>query len=285
MKRNIRNRITPEQLHKDLATRSFGRIFFSFPQVTSTNDVALYLAEGGAPEGTVVSAEIQTKGRGRQGRSWVLTEGKALAFSIVLRPKVHDDEVAKFTLAAAVGVAKAIEDYHLKPQIKWPNDLLLKGRKVCGILTEMGTKKDKISSVILGIGINLHQGAGDFPKELRKIATSLYLAGGQKPNRAAFFQRLLLRLEETFHWASEGRFQKVLAEWRKRSAVLGRQIKVHQAHHSFYGQAVDVDEKGALLVRTDQGMVERITAGDVQLLKLEVRSEELETKSLRTANL
>jgi BirA family transcriptional regulator, biotin operon repressor / biotin---[acetyl-CoA-carboxylase] ligase len=266
--KNIRSRITPERFQRGLSTRVFGRIFLSFTKVTSTNDVALYLAEGGAPEGTVVSAENQTKGRGRQGRSWVMTEDKALAFSIVLRPKVHADEVAKFTLAAAVGVARCIEDYRLKPQIKWPNDLLLKGKKVCGILTEMGPKKDKMPSVILGIGINLHQGNGDFPKELRKTATSVYLAGGQKPERTAFFQRLLLRLEEACHWASDGRFQKVLAEWRKRSAVLGRQIKVQQAHHCFYGQAVDVDEKGALLVRTDQGMVERITAGDVQLLQI-----------------
>ena len=268
MKKNTQNRITPERFRRGLATRTFGRIFFSFTKVTSTNDVALYLAEGGAPEGTVVSAEIQTRGRGRQGRSWVMNEGKALAFSVVLRPKVHADEAAKFTLAAAVGVARCIEDYRLKPQIKWPNDLLLKGKKVCGILTEMGPKKDKLPSLILGIGINLHQGNGDFPKELRKTAASLFPEGGQKPDRTAFFQRLLLRLEEACHWVSEGRFQKVLVEWRKRSAISGCQIKVSQAHHCFYGQAVDVDEKGALLVRTDQGMVERITAGDVQTLQI-----------------
>ena len=268
MRKNDRRRITPEKMRRGLSARVFGRTIFCFPKVTSTNDVALYLAEGGAPEGTVVSAETQTKGRGRQGRSWVLTEGKALAFSVILRPKAHADEISGFTLAAGVGVARAIEDLRLKPQIKWPNDILLKGRKVCGILTEMSPKKDKMPPVILGIGINLHQVAGDFPKELRKTAGSLYMACGKKPDRVVFFQKLLFRLEEACLWASEGRFQKVLTEWRKRSLLLGRQVKVIQAHRSFFGHAVDVDEKGALLIRTDQGMIERITAGDVQLLQI-----------------
>jgi BirA family biotin operon repressor/biotin-[acetyl-CoA-carboxylase] ligase len=165
------------------------------------------------------------------------------------------------TLAAAVAVAKTLEEFRFKPQIKWPNDLLLDGKKVCGILTEMGPKKDKMISVVLGIGINMNQTTRDFPTELKEIATSLYRFSGRKINREVFFQKLLTRLEETHHWVAERRFSKVLSEWRQRSATLGRQVKVIHAYHVLYGQAVDVDEKGALLVRNDTGL------GDVQILQ------------------
>jgi len=135
-------------------------------------------------------------------------------------------------------------------------------------LTEMGPKKDKMLSAVLGIGVNLNQSSKDFPAALRKTATSLYRASGRKVDRVRFFQRLLVHLEETYRWVAERRFSKVLSEWRKRSDSLGRQVKVTQGNHHFYGQAVDVDEKGALLVRNDWGMTERVTSGDVETLKL-----------------
>lgn len=257
----------PEQILKGLKTKSFGRNLLCLEKTTSTNDVVADLAQQGAPEGTVVAAETQTKGRGRQGRRWNSTEGRSLSFSVLLLPKLHADELSEITLAAAVAVAKTLEDFHFKPQIKWPNDLLLEGRKVCGILTEMGTKKDKMTPVVLGIGINLNQSARDFPKELGGIATSLYRVSGRKTDRARFFQKLLFHLEETYHWVSERNFPKVLADWRKRAVTLGQQVKVVQGHHVFYGHVVDADEKGALLVRNDLGMVERVTSGDVQILQ------------------
>ncbi len=256
----------PEQILKGLKTKSFGRNLLWLEKTTSTNDVVAELARQGALEGTVVAAETQTKGRGRQGRRWSSAAGKSLAFSILLRPKLHADELPEITLATAVAVAKTLEDFHFKPRIKWPNDLLLGGRKVCGILTEMGPKKDKMASVVLGIGINLNQTARDFPKELGGVATSLYRVSGRKINRARFFQKLLFYIEEAYHKVSERHFSRVLAEWRKRSSTLGRQVKVTQSHHVFYGHVVDADEKGALLVRTDLGMIERVTSGDVEIL-------------------
>ena len=133
--------LTPAMILTGLKTRHFGRNLLCLEKTTSTNDVVAELARQGAPEGTVVAAEMQNKGRGRQGRRWNSTEGKSLAFSILLRPNLHADELSEITLAAAVAVAKTLEDFHFKPQIKWPNDLLLDGRKVCGILTEIGPKK------------------------------------------------------------------------------------------------------------------------------------------------
>lgn len=246
-----------------------------FERVTSTNDVILKLAEAGCLEGTVVTAEFQTRGRGRQGRRWVQTREKALAFSLLLRPKLHPDELSEITLAASVAVAKTLENFKFKPQIKWPNDLLLGGRKVCGILTELGPKKDKMTPVILGIGINLNQTTKDFPRELRGTATSLYRFSGRRVERVRFLQILLFQLEETFHWVTDRNFSKVLTEWRKRSATLGQQVKVTQAHHLFYGQVADIDEKGALLVRNDVGIMERVTSGDVEVLLPEPKKRNL----------
>jgi BirA family transcriptional regulator, biotin operon repressor / biotin---[acetyl-CoA-carboxylase] ligase len=264
-------RMTPEAVLKGLKTRVLGRSLLCLEKTTSTNDVILELARQGALEGTTVTADIQTQGRGRQGRKWTQTQGKGLAFSLLLRPKLHSDELPEITLAAAVAVAKTVESFRLKPQIKWPNDLLLGGRKVCGILTEMGTKKDKMASVVLGIGVNLNQTTQDFPRELRGIATSFYRFSGRKVDRARFLQVLLGHLEETYHWVGERRFSKVLAEWRKRAVTLGRQVKVTQAHHVFYGQVMDIDEKGALLVRKDSGIVERVTSGDVEVVPVKPR--------------
>lgn len=258
----------PEDVLKGLKTRSFGQNLLCLERTTSTNDVVAELARQGAPEGTVVAAETQTKGRGRHGRRWVSTPGKSLAFSLLLPTNLHADEFPEITLAASVAVSKTLEDFHFKPLIKWPNDVLLEGRKVCGILTERGFKKDRMATVVLGIGINLNQSARDFPRELRETATSLYLVSGRKADRVRLFQKILFHLEEIYHRVAERRFSKVLPEWRLRAATLGCQVKVIQGQHVFYGQAIDADEKGALLVRNDLGIVERVTSGDVQILQL-----------------
>jgi len=257
-----------ENILKGLKTRCFGQSILCLEKVGSTNDIILKMAEEGAPEGLVALAEAQTKGRGRQGRSWSSASGKSLTFSLLLRPKIRTEEFSEITLAAAVAIAKTLEDYRFQPRIKWPNDLLLKEKKVCGILTEWGPPRDKMASLVLGVGLNLNQGAKDFPRALRSGATSLYRFSGKKVDRVRFLQSLLIHLEETYGWVTQRRFSKVLSEWRKRSDTLGRQVKLTQGSRIFYGQAVDLDEKGALLVRTDTGIIERVTSGDVQLLKI-----------------
>ena len=256
-------KLTPEAVLAGLKTRLFGRSLLCLDKTTSTNDVLLELAGQGASEGTTVTAETQTQGRGRQGRGWFQAQGKGLAFSILLRPKLQPDELSEITLAAAVAVAMTLEDFGFKPRIKWPNDLLLEGRKVCGILTEMGPKKDKMTCVVLGIGVNINHGSRDFPGELKGTATSLFKISGRKIKRSKFLQKLLNHLEETYRWVSDRRFSRVLVEWRKRTVTLGKQVKVTQGHRSFYGQVTDIDEKGALLVRNDIGIIEKVTSGDV----------------------
>ncbi len=265
----------PEVFWKGLKTRSFGRSILFLGEVGSTNDIARRLAEEGAPEGTVVTAESQTQGRGRRGRPWASTPGKSLLFSIVLRPKLPPDELPKITLAAAVAVARTCRTFRIKAGIKWPNDLLVDGRKLCGILTETAPKKDKMTPVVLGIGINLHQTTRDFLKELRPIATSCFLATGRKVKNALFFQELLRELESTYGWLTNGDLDRVLLEWRKNSVSLGKRVKVTQANGVFVGEAFDIDGIGALLVKTGMGKVERVLSGDVEVL---------ETKNFKKTN-
>jgi BirA family biotin operon repressor/biotin-[acetyl-CoA-carboxylase] ligase len=256
---------------KGLKTKKFGRSFYSFSEVTSTNDVASLLIHNDAPEGTLVTAEAQIKGRGRQGRVWTTSQGKALAFSLVLKPKVSVQEIPGITLAAVVAVAQTLEEFGLKPQIKWPNDLLLKGKKVCGILTEMGPKHDKMQTVILGIGINLNQATKDFPVEIRSLATSVLRSSGKSVDRVVFLQKLMRRLETVYGWVNQKDFSKVLTEWRKRSVTLGQMVKVSQATKSFEGHVVDVDSRGFLLVKDKQNQIQTILSGDVAILKSKKR--------------
>ncbi len=267
--KNYPKALTPETLRKGLSTRFFGKPFYCFNELTSTNDLASELARGGASEGTTILAEIQTKGRGRHGRKWVSQPGKSLTFSIVLRPTLSQDRFGELTLTAAVGVARALEKFGFHPAIKWPNDVLLSGRKVCGILTETGPKKDKMTSAILGIGLNLSQVLKNFPLELRETATSLRMqTKGKIPPREVLLQQIMHQLEESYEWVKEGKFHRVLTEWRKRSSLTGKQVRVVLSGRSIYAQVLDVDERGALLVRTDVGTVEKLTAGEVETLRL-----------------
>ena len=261
----------PQEILQGLTTKTFGRNCLCLDKTNSTNDVALHLAQEGASEGTLVTAETQTRGRGRQGREWSSAAGRSLAFSILLWPKLQAEELPEITLAAAVAVARTLEAHHFKPEIKWPNDLLLRGRKVCGILTESGPRKGKMIPVILGVGINVNLRRGDFPQTLRGLATSLYLEKRRKLDRAGLLRDLLTNLEETYQWVIDRKFQKVLTQWKMRSVTLGRQVRVTQGPKRFYGQALDLDEKGALLLRNDLGMIERVTSGDVEGMVLKKR--------------
>ncbi|HET9870438.1 MAG TPA: biotin--[acetyl-CoA-carboxylase] ligase, partial [bacterium] len=265
------DRLYPERLMRGLETDRLGRELQSFQTIGSTNDRALQLGEKGAADGTVLVADRQTRGRGRRGRAWALAEDKGLAFSVILRPALPAAEAPGLTLAAAVAVARTLEEWKVRPRIKWPNDLFLGGRKVCGILTETRGREDKINFAVVGVGVNLNQAAGDFPPELRATATSLFRHRGIRVDRAAFFRRLLLHLEKAEGWVRRRQFHRVLAEWRRRSFLNGRQVRIREADRTLYGQVQGVDETGALLVRNDWGMVERVLAGDVELLRLSRR--------------
>jgi BirA family biotin operon repressor/biotin-[acetyl-CoA-carboxylase] ligase len=249
-------------------TKIIGRDIRVFEQTTSTNDVIEKLARDGVKEGVVVFAESQTKGRGRLGRKWISPAHKGLWFSILLRPDLRPQETTQLTVASAIALRRAIEsETRLKPEIKWPNDILIGGKKVAGILTELSAELDKVRYVILGIGIDVNLDVGEFPAELKKIATSLKIETGETVLRAELAVAILRELDFDYARICAGKFPAVADEWESGCATIGKNVTVQIGDRKIRGCAESLDDDGALLVRTEHGHLERITGGDVTLEK------------------
>ena len=249
-------------------TRVIGRDIRVFEQTTSTNDVIEKLARDGVKEGAVVFAESQTSGRGRLGRKWISPERRGLWFSILLRPDLRPQETTQLTVASATALRRAIEmETKLKPEIKWPNDILLGGKKVAGILTELSAELDRVKHVILGIGVDVNLGAGEFPAELKKTATSLKIESGKMISRAELAAAVLRELDEDYSRVCSGNFAAVADEWEENCATIGRNVTVQTGDRKIRGRAESLDDAGALLLRTEHGRLEPITGGDVTLEK------------------
>lgn len=255
-----------------LGTQVIGRRIDSHETIDSTNLEAKRIAAEGAPDGTVVVAEEQGVGRGRLSRPFFSPPGKGIWFSVLLRPDfLLPQEAPKFTLLAAVAVARAMKSFDLTPAIKWPNDLLYEGKKLVGILTEMSAELDRIGYVVIGTGINVNIAEDEFPEELREVATSLAIMKGEKLPRVKFLQAVLRAMDDLYVKVRQQGFAPVLTEWREYSITLGQKVRVIGAREgvdSFEGVAKDIDEDGALLVETDgDKKLRRVVAGDVSIRK------------------
>jgi BirA family biotin operon repressor/biotin-[acetyl-CoA-carboxylase] ligase len=264
----------PDVLHADdlIArlgkTKVIGRDIHVFEQTTSTNDVIEKLARDGVKEGAVVFAESQTKGRGRLGRKWLSPERKGLWFSVLLRPDLRPQETTQLTVASATALRRAIQsETGLRAEIKWPNDIFIGGKKVAGILTELSAELDKVRHVILGIGVDVNQGASEFPPELRKLATSLKIESGRMISRAELATAILRELDSDYARICSGGFSEVADEWQEHCKTIGREVTIQIGERQIRGHAESLDDDGALLLRTDHGRLERITGGDVTLEK------------------
>ena len=258
------DKLLSEELMWNLHTELIGKQVLSYEVVASTNDVAYDLGKKGTREGTVIVSEGQTKGKGRLGRSWVSPKGKGIYLSILLRPTLPPQSIPKLTLLAAVSVARAIREVTgLTPQIRWPNDLLLNGKKVSGILTEMSAEQDRVHFVVVGIGVNVNTAAEFLPGE----ETSLKIETGNFISRIRLAQSLLEAFDTLYRDFKEGKTDEALEECRKLSAVLGTHVTVEQVNGKKEGYAVDIDEEGALLLRFDDGVTERILSGDLVKLR------------------
>ena len=232
----------------------------------STNDDARALAAAGCAAGTMVLADTQTAGRGRRGRAWESPPGENLYLSLVLRPELPPQRAPELTFVAAVAVAETLFDSGVPARIKWPNDLEHEGKKVAGILTELQADPDRVTGVILGIGVNLNLEARELPPELREIATSAQIIRGERVPRALFTAALLARLEHWYDLHAEEGFEPICARWRDLTSTLDRPVRVKTGGRTFDGIAQDVDETGALMVAHDGGL-ERVVAGDVEMLR------------------
>jgi len=248
-----------------LASGELGRKIHSYAELESTNDEAHRLADDGALHGEVVIADVQTKGRGRRGRTWVSPKGKAVTMSIILRPSLPPARAPEITLVAAVAVCEAARELGAaSARIKWPNDIECRGRKLAGVLTELRAETDRVRHAVLGLGFNVSMEMHDFPQELRASATSLLVETGEKTPRPVACARLLEHLEEWLSLHETEGFGPVRDRWRDLSSTLGRTVRVTGEGDPVEGTAADLDEDGALILRATSGQLVRVVAGDVE---------------------
>jgi BirA family biotin operon repressor/biotin-[acetyl-CoA-carboxylase] ligase len=226
-----------------------------FPQIRSTMDAARELAKKGAGEGTIVIAEAQTRGRGRLSREWLSPEG-GIYFTIILRPRISPAYAPRINLMAALAVAATIRKlFGLKAELKWPNDVLVAGKKVCGILAEMDAEMDVVNFVNVGIGINANNSVARF----EKTATSLKDALGRGISRKEFLSILIMEIERRQPLLMKA---DLLKEWKRLSATLNKEVRVMSLGEEVTGQAIDIDATGALILQGRDGSLRTVLVGD-----------------------
>jgi BirA family biotin operon repressor/biotin-[acetyl-CoA-carboxylase] ligase len=254
------DRLLASSVARLLKSVRIGKKISSFQETVSTNAVAFRMAEDGEEEGSVVIAECQTGGKGRLGRSWTSPSGVNLYCSVILRPPIKPVAAPQLTFLSVIAVARAIElSTSLQTRIKWPNDILVEGKKAAGLLNEMSAETDKVNFVILGIGVNLNMTREQFPDNLRHPATSLFIESGVKVDRTCFVRIMLQELDSLYAtFLSEG-YDPARKEWLERSRLEGAVVTVADSGKVRRGRVTGIDEYGALLL--DSG--EQILSGDV----------------------
>ena len=252
----------PAVLHR-LAGLRFGQPVYAYATLGSTNDEARRLAEAGAPGGLLVLADTQTAGRGRQGRRWLTPAGSALALSLVLRPSLTAEHAARVTMLAGVAVCEALEQLAgVQAGLKWPNDVLLDGRKAGGILVESALSGAHLDYLVLGIGINVS--AAPPPEAVLFPATSVEAAAGRPVDRLALLHALLARLDHHYPDLA-GANGRLHTTWLSRLLWLGERVVAQSAEGDYDGVVAGADPDGALVLRLDNGERKRVVAGDVKI--------------------
>lgn len=246
-----------------LHTAWLGRNYRYETEVTSTNTLLKELAEKGAPHGMVFAAGNQTAGKGRLGRKWSSAPYSGIWYSLLLRPEFPPQMAGVITLTAAVSVVQALEKFQVPVKIKWPNDILLNGKKLCGILSEMRGDMDHIQWIVVGIGVNLTATAETMPEEIRSVATSLAMSGYGKIPQNQLAAEILNAMEENYHLLCKEGFTTIRNQWMAYGAFLNEQISVSTIRGQKEGVFRGIDEDGCLLMETGAGAMERIAAGDV----------------------
>ncbi len=258
--------LIPDEIIYYLETEVIGRQqIHYFSSVSSTNTAACARAEAGDPEGTIVVAEFQKAGKGRLGRDWHSPSGENLYISLILRPEISPSEASGVTLLAAVAAADTLKEKNIDPVIKWPNDILVNGKKIAGILTEMSSDQDQVHYIIPGIGININTNISKMPEGLRTQPASILSETGKKMNRAEFTALFLQKFESLYLDFKINGFSNILEQWKKYSNIIGRKVKVELLRGTVCGICESIDSTGALIVRDEEGAINHIISGDVTL--------------------
>ncbi len=255
--------LTEEAIRSGLTGSLVTRIY-TMESVDSTNNEAKRRAQEGAPHGSVFVAEEQTGGKGRLGRVWKSPPKTGLWFTLLLRPNATPEQVTNLTLFAGLAVSRAIHALTgLPAQIKWPNDVVIEGKKVCGILTEMAAEMESVEYVIPGIGVNVN--TESFPEDIAWKATSLYLSTGKKWSRATVLQAILREMEELLHRQEEKGTGAVLAEYRENCVTIGKPVSTQRGNIRLSGIAENITDTGELIVRQSNGSELIINSGEVSV--------------------
>ncbi len=260
----VPDKMFADEIAYGLGNKLIGTKIFSYETLDSTNDAAFKLGEQGVAEGACVFSEHQKKGRGRLGRSWVGPKGKSILLSVLLRPKIAPSQAAKITLTAAVSLVKAVKKMTGQTLgIKWPNDIVHKDKKVCGILTEMSGEADRLNFVVVGIGVNVNSSSKDLPPG----SASLKEVAGYELSRVTVAQEFLRQLELDMAHLKKGLFSDLAKDWEEFSATTGRRVTATLLDRKIHGLATGIDSDGALWIRKDNGLQEKIISGDIQHLR------------------
>ena len=255
--------INASEISKDLNTEYIGKKLFVYNEVSSTNTVAKFLSMNKAENGSVIISEKQTNARGRSGKAWESPLG-GVWLSIILRPNIDHSKLPLITLATGVAVAKTLEKIGVEnPEIKWPNDIMIHDKKVCGILTEAVTKFSTIESVIVGVGIDANLNIEEFPEELQAGTTTLEHELGEKGDDNHLIKIFLEEFEKISDILNHEGYEEILKEWRKRSYTIGKIVEVREPFNKHYdGYVVGIGKEGALIVEKIDGTLEKVISGE-----------------------
>ncbi len=258
--------LTPSEIQYRLGTKIVGKEVRYYPVLESTNAEAFRLASSGAADGLVVITDHQTGGKGRLNRTWFSFRRQSISLSVVLRPKIVPYLATMLTYMTGIALYEAIyAQTAIKPSLKWPNDILMRGKKVAGVLCELNTETDIVNFAVIGMGVNLNVRKKRFPEEIREASTSLYEETKKRLKRVAFVKELLRQLD---YWYSvflrDGGDSRILAEWKERSQIVGQNVRIRSFEEEIVGKVVDVDSYGALMIETEDDKKKRVIAGDLE---------------------
>lgn len=256
--------LSPDEIRLGLKTEFIGQKVYYFESIASTQKIAIDLASDNAPAGTLVIADEQTSGRGRMNRKWHSPKSTGIWMSLLVRPDIPPQQAPQLTLLTAVAAVRAIEEATgITPEIKWPNDIMVNGKKIAGILTELQAEADRIHSVIIGIGLNVNQRINDFPEDLKDIATSLYVETGNQIKRADMIQEFCVQFEKMYLLFLEKGFYPIKLLWESYAKGIGFEIRARTFRGVIIGKALGITDEGVLQIEDKEGTIHKIYSADI----------------------
>ncbi|MBS4199485.1 biotin--[acetyl-CoA-carboxylase] ligase [Bacillus sp. FJAT-49732] len=259
------DKLSDHEILIGLETKTIGRHVHYYESVESTQLIAHKVAREEAPEGTLVIAGEQTGGKGRMARPWHSSKQQGIWMSLIIRPKLPPEKAPQFTLITAIACARAIEEVTgLETNIKWPNDILYKGKKLTGILTELQGEADKVNFLVIGIGMNVNQKKEDFPEHVKEIASSLEIEAGHKVSKIEMIQKILKYFEKYYELYMEKGFAPLKILWESYAAGIGKPIIARTITGEISGIALGISNEGILKVEDDEGTIHHIYSADIE---------------------